>query len=145
MSNLRKALILDPKFNLAKANLAYVLLAKKGYSEAFKVIQELPRTGTSNLQEYQGTLLSYAYAISGDSIRAKTELKKTLGENPGQLSYHLARVYTILHDYDEALSRLERGFKFRELSMVFLKVDPAFAPLRNDPRFKALIKKMHLD
>jgi len=142
---LKKTLILYPQNNLAKATLAHVLLAKKNFSEAFELIRQLPKTGPANLLEYQGAFLSYAYAVSGDTTRAKLELEKTLNENPDQLSYYLAHVYTILKDYGKALGHLDKAYKLRELSMVFLKVDPVLAPLRNEPRFIAFLKNMNLD
>jgi adenylate cyclase len=142
---LRKTLILNPQYDLAKATLAHVLLAKKKYSAAFEIIRQLPKTGASNLQEYQGSLLSYAYAVSGDKTRAKTELEKTLQENPDQSPYHLARVYTILGNDVEALNQLERSHQSRELGILFMKIDPTLELIRNEPRFKALLKKTHLD
>ena len=66
-------------------------------------------------------------------------------ENPNQLSYYVARNFVILNDYDQALSYLDKSYELRELPMVFLKVDPILDPLRNEPRFKALLKKMNLE
>jgi TolB-like protein/class 3 adenylate cyclase/Tfp pilus assembly protein PilF len=142
---LKKTLILNPGFLFAKATLAHVLLAKKDYAEAFKVIRELPKTGPVNLQEYQGTLLSYAYAVSGDLSRAKIEMENTIKENPRQLSYYFARNYGILKDYDQALTLLEKSYNMRELPILFIKVDRTLDPLRSEPRFKAILKKMHLE
>ncbi|MEP6617221.1 MAG: tetratricopeptide repeat protein [Ginsengibacter sp.] len=144
-SQLRKTLVLNPKYDLAKSTLAHVLLAKKNYSEAMKLIQELPTSGPSSFQEYQGSLLSYAYALSGDIVKANQELRKTLTENPNQLPYNLAGVYIVLKDYQNALSRIEQAYEMREVSVVFLKVDPVLEPIRNEPRVKAIMKKMQLE
>jgi TolB-like protein/class 3 adenylate cyclase/Tfp pilus assembly protein PilF len=142
---LKKTLILNPGYSLAKAILAHVLLAKRNYSEAFRIINELPKTGPVNLQEYYGTLISYAYAVSGDISRAKKELENTLIENPKQLSYYFARNYAALKDFDKALTLLEKSYQLRELPLVFIKVDPTLNPLRGEPRFKEIMKKMHFD
>ena len=48
-------------------------------------------------------------------------------------------------DFDKAMIELERAFAVREVLMYYLKVDPAMDPIRSDPRFKALLKKMNLD
>jgi Tfp pilus assembly protein PilF len=142
---LKKTLTFNPNFNLAKGNLAFTLLAKKNYGEAFELIKQLPRTGTSKIDYYQGPVLSYAYSVSGDKTRAKIELEKTLAEYPDQSPYHLARVYILLNNNDEALTRLEQAYEMRDIWMYHLKVDPTLDLIRNDPRFKALMKKMHLD
>ena len=142
---LKKTLVIGPNFNLAKGNLAYTLLAKKNYSEAFEVIKQIDRTGTSKTNYYQGATLSYAYAVSGDKARARAELEKTITEFPDQTPYHLAGIYVLLNDYDEAFSNLEKAYEMRDLFMYLLKVDPTFDSIRNEPRFIALMKKMHLE
>jgi adenylate cyclase len=141
----KKTLTLNPDFNLAKGNFVYTLLARKNYSEAFEVIKQIPRTGTSKIFYYQGPMLSYAYAVSGDKNHARIELEKTIAEYPGQSSYHLARIYVLLNDYNEAFIRLEKAYEMRDLWMYSLKADPTFDPIRNEPRFKVLMKKMNLD
>lgn len=141
---LRKTLTLDSGFNLAKGNLVYILLARKQYSEAFEVIKHIDKTGTSKTAYYQGPLLCYAYAVTGDKTRAKMELEKTLAEYPDQSPYHLAGTYLLLNDYNEVFNKLEKAYDLRELFVYFLKVDPTFETIRNEPRFKSLMKKINL-
>lgn len=142
---LKKTLIINPKFNLAKGNLIYVLLAKKIFSEAFQLISELDTTRTSNIYYYQGALLSYAYSLKGDQASAKKELEKTLRIFHDQSPYHLARAYMGLKDFPTALTLLEKAYDLRDIWMYTLNVDPTFDPMRNEPRFKALLKKMNLN
>ena len=47
-----------------------------------------------------------------------------------------------LGDLEETFSWLERGFQQRDPKMVFLKVDPKWSNLHNDPRFKELLRRM---
>ena len=42
----------------------------------------------------------------------------------------------------KAFDYLERVYGDRSESIVWLKVDPSFDPLRNDPRFVALLKRV---
>ena len=142
---LKKTLTLNPGFNLAAGNLAYVLLAKKEFIPAFEIIKQLESEGTSKIFYYRGPNLSYAYGISGDKINAQLELDKTLAENPNQSPYHVARAYLVMNDYDRALTSLEKAYQLRDIWMYILSVDPTFDPLRMEPRFIALLKTMNLD
>ena len=142
---LKKTIALDQNFNLAKGNLAYVLLEKKNYPAAFDIILQLNENGFSKIDYYKGITLSYAYAASGDKVRAKEELEKTLVEYPDQSPYNIARVYIALRDYEKAITSLEKAYDQRDLWMYGLKADPTFNPIRNELRFKALMKRMNLE
>lgn len=141
---LEKTIAFDSGFNLSKGNFIYVLLERKKYPEAFDLIKQLPQQAISVVDYYQGATLSYAYAVSGDIIKAKTELIKTLAEYPDQSPYNIARVYIALNNYSEALNYLEKAYVQRDIWMYVLKVDPTFDPIRNEPRYKELMKKMRL-
>ena len=54
----------------------------------------------------------------------------------------LARIHAALGENDTALDYLERVYADRSESVVWLKVDPSFDPLRKDPRFIALVKRV---
>lgn len=49
-----------------------------------------------------------------------------------------------LGDPSAALTWLERAYEEQDVRMVFLGVDPVWEPLRDDARFAALLKRMHL-
>jgi serine/threonine-protein kinase len=73
------------------------------------------------------------------------QLEKSLAKRPDQSSYDLAKVYVALNDYNEALNKLEKAYQVRDVWMYHLNVDPVFDPIRNEPRFKELLKKMNLE
>ena len=59
--------------------------------------------------------------------------------------YWIGVVYAGLGVPDSALTWLEKAYDEHDGSLVFLKVEPALDPLRSDPRFSSLLKKMKLD
>jgi hypothetical protein len=44
---------------------------------------------------------------------------------------------------DQAFDRMEKAYEEKSLGMVYLKIIPAFDPLRSNPRFQALLRKMN--
>lgn len=127
-------------FDSESAFLGLSLLQKKLYPQAIDVFANLPITNISH-----GLLLSYGYSIAGEKTKAQEELDKTLKQEGIRSHFWLAIAYIGLGNYDLALTHLEKGHERREVPMVNLKINPLVDPIRNEPRFKALLKKMNLD
>ena len=53
--------------------------------------------------------------------------------------------YLGLGDYDKAFAWLEEEYKERSNSLQFLKVHPFYDPVREDPRFKDLVRRVGLN
>ena len=58
--------------------------------------------------------------------------------------YEIALVYAGLKDKDNAFTWLEKAYEARDKGLTYLKVDPCLDPLRADPRFKDLEKRVGL-
>ena len=141
---LKKTLNLYPDHDYTKETLILLSLEKKKFTEAFGLIKQLPeisRTTGPDQIYYQ----CYGYAVSGDTTRAKSLLKKILKEYPEQKPLLIAYDYIALKNYDEALNMLDLAYKTRDIQLYWIKIDPILDPVRNDPRFKALLVKMHLE
>ena len=125
-------------------SLGLIYLKKHHYSQAKDYFDQLPEGDATQLDNYQ-VMQSYAYAVMGEKAKAITLLEKTLKRYPNLDHYRNSQVYVALGNFDEAMNQLELGYTYRETHMFWIKVDPEFDPIRNDPRFKALIKKMNLE
>jgi hypothetical protein len=53
-------------------------------------------------------------------------------------------IHAALGDRDKAFAELEKAFEERDWNLPRLKVDPFMDPLRDDPRFKELLKRLSL-
>jgi len=92
-----------------------------------------------------GTLV-WAYAHTGrraDALRLLEELKKhqQTGYVPAAAFVH---AYIGLGDNDEAFAWLERAYGEQSNFLIYLKVFPLFDPLRGDPRFQDLVRRVGL-
>jgi len=90
--------------------------------------------------------LGQARAMTGDAARARevlVELERLAAEayvSP----YHFAYVYTGLGEHDTAMDWLERAHRERAGAIYGIKGSFLFTPLREHPRFKALLGQMNL-
>jgi len=142
---LKKTYIMDPgNYNL-RGTYSIVLVQRKNFAEALNVLSALPSGSINLMLDLKGPCISYLYAAMGDKVRAKTELEKSLQEHPNQSPYNVARAYIAIGDFDKALTYLETAYQVRDIRMWHIKVDPTLDPIRNEPRFKALLKKINMD
>jgi tetratricopeptide (TPR) repeat protein len=56
-----------------------------------------------------------------------------------------ARLYGKLGEKDQAFEELEKQYEARDGALIFLKVNPDYDPLRDDPRFQDLLRRMNLE
>ena len=141
---LKKAILLNPKFPLARNWLARVFIAKGDFAQALDTIRKIPLTGNITNVEYQGPILAYIYGLTGKTELAKIEIDKLLKGKSFTAHFHLAMAYAGIHDFKTSMDELEKSLKDKEIFLYFLKVDPVFFPVKNDPRFKAILKEMNL-
>jgi TolB-like protein/Tfp pilus assembly protein PilF len=58
--------------------------------------------------------------------------------------YEIALVYAGLGEKDEAFTWLEKSYDARDKGLTYLKIDPCLDPLRSDPRFDGLVRRVGL-
>ena len=58
--------------------------------------------------------------------------------------YFKVRIYAGLREKDRAFEWLHKGYEHRDPLIITLKVNPEVDPLRSDPRFQYLLRKMNL-
>ena len=144
LEQLKKTLLLNPGNPWAKYTIILIYLQMKMYTKAFEIIKLLPEIPTAN-NPYQDPLLCYAYALSGDTMRARSALDIALKKSPPPHNVDFSYTFIALKKYDEAITLLEKAYEAREIDLYWIKVDPILNPIRNEPRFKALLKKMNLN
>ena len=138
---LQKVLKMDQSYQLALSTLVNVCVQKGLFDEALATLVKLEA-------QNMDTKLSraYVYALAGrrdEAARLLSEQKQRTERPPG-FSVNAAKVETALGKKEDALRSLEQAYENRDFTVIFLKVEPAFDPLRDDPRFEELLKKVGL-
>ncbi len=91
--------------------------------------------------------LGYAYAVTGrkaEALRIVDAIQQL--SQTGYVDYErLALIYTGLGEKDRALDLLEKGLARKDVGMLVIKPDPRFDPLRDQARFKSILRSMKLD
>jgi len=88
--------------------------------------------------------LAHTYATAGNR-RAARSIMEQLEERSRHThvsAYAKAVIHMSLGERNEALACLERAYAERCEMITWLKIDPAFDPLRYDPRFSNLLKRV---
>ena len=127
-------------------SLGLAYFQKKMYKEAREEFDKITFTDHKNPIDYYFAMQSYGYALLGDTLIAKDLLQKTLDEKRKDWvsPYVLSRIYIALGNYPRALDLLEKSYETRDLHSAYVNVDPELNPIKNEPRFKELLKKMNL-
>ncbi len=144
IAQLRKTIDLNPHFANAHAKLGNVHETREEYAEA--VEEHAKDYDLSGAAPEIVAGMRAAYRQGGWSAFARHEVNRLQQEsqtryaNPKELALAWARV----GDKDRAMEWLERGYAERSEAMLYLKVDPRYDGLRNDPRFVALLRRPRL-
>lgn len=82
-------------------------------------------------------------ARTGNREAANAKLAEIRSNSGDRANYHYGRILAQLGNKDAAFEALERAWKNRDAGLTGLKTDPYLDPLRNDPRYAALLRKMN--
>jgi serine/threonine protein kinase/Flp pilus assembly protein TadD len=90
--------------------------------------------------------IGHVYAISGNKIEANRILDALLARAKSRYlpASYIARVYVGLGDKEKAFAWLEKAYAARDSQLEFLGVEQFYDPLRSDPRFADLLRRVNL-
>jgi len=139
--DLEETLELYPRSDLAFQLLGHAYLQKGMNDKAIEAFRQA--AALSGVRD--SAHLAYAYAVTGHRADAKRLIETLVSSEPNRYlpPFHIALAYAGLGDKDAAIRWLERGYDEHGSFMDGLNVTVAFDVLRSDPRFVALLKRMH--
>ncbi|MCK5371919.1 MAG: hypothetical protein KAQ62_25335, partial [Cyclobacteriaceae bacterium] len=100
-------------------------------------VQQIPRVmGLKSIAYYKTSDIENHNRKLSALIQKSTE---TAGGSP---SFYIAMIYSSKGIIDEAFRWLEKSFQDNEIELYWLKVEPEFEPLHNDPRWQEMLDKV---
>jgi TolB-like protein/DNA-binding winged helix-turn-helix (wHTH) protein/Flp pilus assembly protein TadD len=130
--------------NYPRVHLVNFAYAEKGmFAEALADIENWRRADSSS--PWSWSVLAYTYGRAGQQAEGQRALDKLLELNQRQQIAPAALVwaYIGLGNKEQAFSWLEKAYS-QHANLTTLKVDPIYDPLRSDPRFQDLLRRVGL-
>jgi tetratricopeptide (TPR) repeat protein len=136
IEQLRHVLDMDPSYSPARTLLARAYVMVGWYDDAIREVEPVPKGFEA--------IAAQVYAQAGRTDHARELLASAvLPHNIGNPPYQIAAAFAALRDRDQALVWLERAFQVHDTGLLHLAQDPRLDPLRGDPRFDALLARLH--
>ena len=145
LDRLQKTFELNPNFWMPRLFASSAYIEKGMYAEA--VVEAHKATELSPAQTISIAFESYALAKAGRRDEAQAALDELLKLSTGRFvpPYQIALIYNGLGETDKSLEWLEKGYEQHDPKMAFLKVEPKWNNLRNEPRFIELMRRMNFE
>jgi DNA-binding winged helix-turn-helix (wHTH) protein/TolB-like protein/Tfp pilus assembly protein PilF len=138
VESLRHAIRLDPISARINIDAGWLLLQAERFEEAVRQTRRTMEIDEANHEAE--SCLKRAQFYLGD----KSKLPSEMTEFEQRSAWYGAVWLANSGNLEAAIEKLEEAFRSHQASMVLLRSEPAFRPLRNDPRFKSLAERMNL-
>jgi len=145
LAQARKTFELDPNHIGAQNWLCHALNAKGMSDEAIRIGLDAEAKQSSTVNSFNACL-GLAYARTGQREKSLEIISKMKDAEKSRyvMSYMIGVHYLALGDKESAFAELEKGFKNHDWFMQRLKTDPFMEPVRDDPRYKEMLKRLNL-
>jgi serine/threonine protein kinase/tetratricopeptide (TPR) repeat protein len=142
----KKVVSEDPTYALAHRNLAYAYWGKRMYPqviEEWKAFGQL--SGDRNDSEF-ASAMEQGFRSAGwrGALIKGIEIRQEQRKTGYSSAYRIAELYADLGDKDHAFRWLNTAYQERDLYLLGLKTNFLFDPIRPDPRFAELVRKVGL-
>lgn len=139
-----RAAYLDPELYEPPWTMGWIELQA---GHAVDAVPKLEKAAAMEPPHFIIAWLGYAYGVTGDRTRALAAVEQLNGKSiRGYVApFSLAIVYLGLGDHDKAMTYLERAYAMDSQWLGWLAHDRIFDPVRSDPRFVQLLRKLGLE
>jgi len=136
---LRQANELGPAFSTSEEIGVYI--QNRLFNEALAELEQAKQSRQNDpLLLYGKGMVYAAQGKQAEAIQIIKKLKEMSGANLGQ-AHNIAKIYATLNEKELALRWLDRGLAAGAIG-AFYKDEPVWDPIRSDPRFGDLLRRM---
>jgi Flp pilus assembly protein TadD len=139
----KKAISLDPGYWPAHFFLGFTYSKKGMHEEASAEMQRSMELQENAPPSVAG--LGYVYAVAGrrdEAVKILNQLQERADRGEYVWPLGIALIHIGLGEKDEAFVWLDRAYEDHSTGMNYLKINPSYDPLRSDPRFTNLLRRM---
>ena len=132
----------DPTFAPALFDRLVSLSMLDRIKEAYEVIQQLDGLHVDPIR--RGILMGRYYGLTGDRERALEERSKLMSMSSEKTisPVFIALIDMTIGELDRAMELLEQAADDRDDLLVYLQCEPSYDPIRDHPRYAALIERV---
>jgi eukaryotic-like serine/threonine-protein kinase len=140
----RKTYDLEPSHPIGRWILSQAYIFNGRYDEAISLNEQWLQADPTN--QFPIRDAGIAYAKSGRRDRAEQMINKfrEIAKTQYVPTCRIAGIYVALGDKDKAFAELNKSFEERDWELYRLNADTYWNPLRDDQRFKDLLKRLTL-
>jgi tetratricopeptide (TPR) repeat protein len=141
---LQAALELEPDYADAHGWLGYAYLKMGRKDEAVAEVEKCAQL--SHDQPRMVARLAHVYGLVGRKAEGQRLLQSLIARSQAEYvsTMWFAHAYAGLGDFDRAFARLEEAYQQGGATLMRLKSDPMLDPLKGDPRFADLVRRLKL-
>ncbi len=140
----KSTLELDPGYADAHGGLGLVYLKMGRRDEGIAEMETCARLSRNSIRMV--ARLAHAYGLIGRQADGRRLLQALLERSRREWvsPMAVAHAYAGLGDFDQAFARLEDAYTQGTATLIRLKSDPFLDPLKSDPRFADLVRRLNL-
>ena len=140
MAQHKKTIELDPGFARAHRTLAEVYRVKGDHANA---LEERAKFFDLIGQSQNAGLIRATFAKEGWVGFLRLVVADNSPLRDSNNNWVIAKAYLDLGERDKAFAELNKAYEKHVSSLCWLKVEPQLDPLRSDPRYQELLRKMN--
>jgi eukaryotic-like serine/threonine-protein kinase len=141
----RRSAMLEPNFAQPHLSLGWAFLGKGQIDDAITEFEK--GVSLSKNDPNFSSELGFAYAVAGRRREAEAIADRLIAERSKRYvsEFEIAIIYIGLGEKDAAFQWLEQAYAERSNRLTGIKVEPSVDRIRDDPRFRELLRRMRLD
>jgi len=140
----RKTYDLEPSHPIGRWMLAQAYIYKGMYSDAISLDEQWLQTDPTNQFALRDAGIAYAKAGRPDKAEEMIGKFRELAKTQYVPTCRIASIYGTLGNKDKAFQELDKAFEVRDWELFRMNVERYFSPLRDDPRYKEMLKRLNL-